>query len=298
MAKCTLLKHYGAMSSNNDASSDSKRPADRYAGPFLTTLCGLAIAIVGAALFASVFELWPVVDRGDDDAAKEVGASLFFGIYKDSFPLSTGLILLTIVAGALGAYIHAATSFVTFVGNRTFKSSWGWWYGLRLFIGAALALLLYFAFRGGLVTGQDASEDVNPYGIAALSGLAGLFSKQATDKLKEVFDVFFHTSETEGDDLRADKPEHGRPVLTRLEPSEVKVGEQPEVTLVGQRFEKGAQVLVNDRPRDAGWVSETELKLQLTDADTSTAGSLVIIVRNPEPGSLTCDPQTLKVVAS
>jgi hypothetical protein len=263
----------------------------------LTTFCGLAIATVGVALFATVFELWPVVDRGKDPGTKEIGASLFFGIYKGSFPLSTGLILLTIVAGALGAYIHAATSFVTFVGNRTFKSSWGWWYGLRLFIGAALALLLYFAFRGGLVTGQDASEDVNPYGIAALSGLAGLFSKQATDKLKEVFDVFFHTSETEGDDLRADKPDERRPVLSKLDPDEVKVGETPEVKVVGQRFESGAQILVDDAARDATFVSDKELKLQLTAADTATARSLAIVVRNPEPGSLACEPAgTLKVV--
>jgi hypothetical protein len=35
--------------------------------------------------------------------------------------------------------------------------------------------------------------DLSPYGVAAVAGLAGLFSKQATDKLREVFETLFKT---------------------------------------------------------------------------------------------------------
>jgi hypothetical protein len=284
------------MELNSVPAPPGSRPSDTYAGGLLIGVFGIGLAVAGVALFATVFEVWPVVDRGDTPATDALGASLFFGIYQGTFPLNTGLMLLVIVAGALGAYIHAATSFVSFVGNRTFKSSWTWWYALRLPIGAGLALLLYFAFRGGLLTGQDASEEVvNPYGVAAISGLAGLFSKQATDKLKEVFDVFFKTASTEGDSARADKLDERRPIVAKLDPGQVKAGERPQVTVTGQAFEDGALVLVNDKPRGAQFVSAQELRFQLEEGDTDRPQRLVVSVRNPPPGALTSEPLTLTV---
>jgi hypothetical protein len=276
-------------------STHGPRPRDRYASNSVTVLSGLVLAVVGIGLFASIFELWPAVDRGQTAAETEIHASIFFGAYKASVTLSTGLILLAILAGALGAYIHTATSFVTYVGNRTLKASWLWWYALRLFIGAALALLLYFAFRGGIITGQDASEEINPYGIAAISGLAGLFSKQATDKLKEVFDVFFRTTEG-GDATRSDKAEETRPVISRFEPGEIKVGELLELKILGQGFKSGASVLVDGQERSANFDSEQQLRIQLQTADTSTARSLLIKVKNPLPGEIS-EEKTLEVKA-
>jgi hypothetical protein len=66
-----------------------------------------------------------------------------------------------------------------------------WWYGLRLFSGASLALLVYLGVRGGLFGGQASAPQVDPYGTAAFAGLVGLFSRQATEKLEEVFDTVF-----------------------------------------------------------------------------------------------------------
>jgi hypothetical protein len=94
-------------------------------------------------------------------------------------------ILLVIVAGALGSYIHSATSFANYV----MYSSWVWWYVLRTFVGLCLALIFYFVIRGGLLSAGATSEDISPFGIAAVSGMVGMFSKQATDKLSELFDT-------------------------------------------------------------------------------------------------------------
>ena len=58
---------------------------------------------------------------------------------------------------------------------------------------------------------------MNPFGIAALGGLAGMFSKQATDKLNEVFSTMFKTSSNSGDNNRSGKLSAGsstRPVAT------------------------------------------------------------------------------------
>jgi hypothetical protein len=120
-----------------------------------------------------------------------------------SLPLETRYLLIVTLAGALGSYVHLATSFAEYVGNRAFLWSWGLWYFLRPFIGMALAVILYFAIRGGLITGTGGTETLNLYGVAALAGLAGMFSKQATDKLREVFENFFKTEKAS---VRGDKP--------------------------------------------------------------------------------------------
>ena len=85
------------------------------------------------------------------------------------------LLALAVVAGALGAYVHLATSFADFVGTRTLKESWFWWYVLRPFIGATLAVIVYGALRGGLA-GVSEADDISPYGVVAIGALSGLFS--------------------------------------------------------------------------------------------------------------------------
>ena len=157
------------------------------------------------------------------------------------------LILLVAVAGALGAFIHVATSFTDYIGSQKFENSWIPWYFMRPFIGSALALAFYFLLRGGLITVNTGSAEsdaqysvvqptthwykmdstphtilqstadsltgftkigsekpksapekippINPFGVTAISLLAGLFSKQAIDKLREVFENLFMTKE-------------------------------------------------------------------------------------------------------
>ncbi len=125
--------------------------------------------------------------------------------------LESRLILLVLLVGAMGSYVHAASSLVDYLGNRTFVSSWVWWYLLKPFVGMLLALIFYFVFRGGFVTaganaaGESATNFINPYGIAALSALVGMFSKVATDKLNEVFTTLFRPGPGEGDATRDDK---------------------------------------------------------------------------------------------
>jgi hypothetical protein len=101
------------------------------------------------------------------------------------------LIWLVVTASALGSFIHTATSFVTYAGNRDLAPCWLGWYILRPAIGAALALIFYFAIRGGIFAGSAPEQNLNPFGIAALSGMVGMFSKQATEKLRKVFDTIF-----------------------------------------------------------------------------------------------------------
>lgn len=166
---------------------------------------GAYFVLLAAMLVAALIGLWPAIENvssGEVTTAQDV--SLLWGALEFSVSPDTTYIILVVIVSAIGSYVHAATSFVTYLGNRELATSWIWWYLLRVFVGIALALLFYFAVRGGFFAQGAGAADVNPYGIAALAGLAGLFSKQATDKLKEVFDVVFRV-ERGGDAERGDK---------------------------------------------------------------------------------------------
>ncbi|GAA2102610.1 hypothetical protein GCM10009759_37290 [Kitasatospora saccharophila] len=124
---------------------------------------------------------------------------------------NTAMLLAVLAASGLGSFVHAATSFATYAGNRQLLPSWLPWYLLRTAIGGALALLVYFLLRGGLFANGTDGTATNPYGFAGIAGLCGLFSKQATDKLREVFDTVLTTRDGAGDDERDDKIQAAAP---------------------------------------------------------------------------------------
>ena len=103
------------------------------------------------------------------------------------------LFLLVVLAGALGSFVHVTRSFVDFIGNRTLRPSWTWWYVLQPFTGSALAVVVYLVIRGGFFVGTSAGGMLNPFGFVAVAALVGLFSKQATNKLDELFNTMFRT---------------------------------------------------------------------------------------------------------
>lgn len=177
--------------------------------PLLLGIYLLALSII---LTLVIYMLWPEA-KFDEKGMKildESGAIVysnewsFFG-RELTISYEARLILIVLLTGALGSFIHAATSFVTFVGNRTLVSSWRWWYLLRPFIGGTLALIFYFIIRGGFLSAGADATNISIFGIAGLSGLVGMFSKNAIDKLREVFETLFKSAEGKGDEARKDK---------------------------------------------------------------------------------------------
>ena len=151
---------------------------------------GSYFILLSVTLIYILFKIWPPeIPLKDGDQL----VHLFWDRESWYLTAEKRYLAIVVVAGALGSYIHAATSFSDFVGNRRLFESWSWWYLLRPFIGMALALMTYFAVRGGLVASSTAADALSPYGIATIAGLAGMFSKQASDKLREVFENLFKT---------------------------------------------------------------------------------------------------------
>ena len=174
---------------------------------------GLYQVAQAVVLLVLLVLLWPDPPKGGGAWGK---LTLQIGSGSIDFNTEARLLLIVMVTGALGSYVHAATSFATYVGNRRLVTSWAWWYALRPFLGAALALIFYFVVRGGLLSSGTAATEMSVYGISALSGLVGMFSKQATDKLREVFDTLFKTETGGGDDARADKLGANTPVTREM----------------------------------------------------------------------------------
>jgi hypothetical protein len=103
------------------------------------------------------------------------------------------LFLLVLLAGALGSFVHTTRSFVDFMGNRRLRASWTWWYVLQPFTGASLAMVTYLVVRAGFFATTTGATALNPWGFVAVASLVGLFSKQATNKLDELFSTMFRT---------------------------------------------------------------------------------------------------------
>jgi hypothetical protein len=188
------------------------------------------------------------------------------------------LLLLVIVAGGLGSFIHAATSFVDYVGNRKFVRSWMLWYLIRPLIGGTLALVLYAAVRGGLLTATAGSQSVSPYGVTALAFLAGMFSKQATDKLSELFTTLFKTTDA-GDAARKDKLD-AAPKVASIEPSQLRVGGSVDLIVNGSGFESTSIARLNGDPRPTKFVNASSIIVKISATDVASASTLSLTVHN------------------
>ncbi|WNZ07831.1 hypothetical protein [Streptomyces sp. 11x1] len=178
---------------------------DRRLSTVSTALLGLFLLTDVVFVCGALVTLWPAVLATVEPGAEPTATARWspFGLGDWSLTADTAMLLAVVVCSALGSFVHAATSFATYVGNRRLYASWLWWYLLRAGIGVALALLVYLLLRGGLFAGSSGAGAPNPYGFSGIAGLCGLFSKQATDKLREICDTLLSTT-GDGDRDRRD----------------------------------------------------------------------------------------------
>lgn len=209
------------------------------------------------------------------------------GDTKPWIPLTPdrGLVMLAAMAGILGSFLHASLSFAAYVGYRQLRQSWVWWYYLRPFIGAVLGVLFYFVIRAGLLGGNEGAS-VSPYGVVALAGLAGWFSKNATDKLAEVFDTLFKTDKKLERDALAESRD--APRIFAIAPSPVPKKAWTEsgatLTITGENFKAGSQVDLAGTPLKPASITPTTLKLVIPPQHRPGAGETVeirVIVTEP-----------------
>jgi hypothetical protein len=148
--------------------------------------------------------------------------------------INTLLLILVAVAGFLGNMIHISASFTSYIGAGKFRKSWILWYCVKPFTAAALAIAVYFVFRGGFLNMSDDGANINIYGVMTISILSGLFTDRATLKLKEVFEVLFRPKEERPDQLK-----NGGLKITTVDAAPLEAGQPTVITLKGDKMDEG-----------------------------------------------------------
>jgi hypothetical protein len=100
----------------------------------------------------------------------------------------------TALAGGTGSMIATVLAYLKHASERRdFRLSYVPWYLARPLLGVLLAAVFYFLLKGGLLVLGEAntSADMNLFGLAGLSSLVGMFSKNAVEKLRDVFATLF-----------------------------------------------------------------------------------------------------------
>ncbi|MEV8015794.1 hypothetical protein AB0O76_05430 [Streptomyces sp. NPDC086554] len=148
----------------------------------------VAVLLMLAAVSLTVLlQAWPqpLSQQGNTERASRTRIL----IWTPRLARDTRLFLVVISIGALGSLIHVLRSAYEYVGNRRLRRSWFLMYLLEPLVGASLALVVYCVLRGGLTTSVASSGDINPYGVASVAALVGMFSRQTVDKLSVVFNT-------------------------------------------------------------------------------------------------------------
>ena len=214
--------------------------------------------------------------------------SFFGGRLTARIYAETRLLLLVILAGALGSLMHALRSLYWYTGNREMVWSWSALYFLLPFTGAILAVIFYFVVRGGFFSPQASFENTSPFGFAALSALVGLFSPQATLKLKEVAETIF-TKPGAGKDTKPQEAVSSSkgtettttaPQVTTVTPNSGQASQPTKIVIEGQGFATGVQVRVGDSLAQVVSSSSTSVEA-IAPASASGPGVVNIEVINP-----------------
>jgi len=257
------------------------------APPAVIRKVGIYFILLSILLLYLLITTWPVPEFGGT-AFRPVN---IFG-FSHSWAPERHLMFTVMMAGAMGSLAHSLTSFADYVGNRKLGLSWIWFLILRVPVGIAIALLFYFVVRGGLLIptvqvqpqsglSVEATMKINPFAIAGFGALAGMFSKQATDKLAAVFDVVFAMKEP----VRRADGLGPKPVVASFDPKQLDRTTKT-LTITGKGFQAGCTVTLNGKDRRPSSVSAETIVIPLQSEDVAIAGDLKVVVKNPDGGTV------------
>ncbi|HBL30452.1 MAG TPA: hypothetical protein DD490_26755 [Acidobacteria bacterium] len=213
-----------------------------------------------------------------DGQEEQITLLLYFEVSPTE---ETRLLLICMFAGALGGLVHALRSFFWYAGCRKLVVSWVGFYVTLPILGATLATVFYLVLRGGFFEAQSGASAASPFGFAALSALVGMFTEQASEKLKEIAEKLFAVA-PKGTDQAGSQAD--APAVTRIATSQgsnqgsVRGGDA--VTITGTGFKDGATVMFGQQPATgARFVDDTTITA-VTPAATA-AGAVDVSVVNP-----------------
>jgi hypothetical protein len=155
---------------------------------------GLGILIFGLVLLTQFLAVWPAMIAGAEAGAGDQRITVLLGVTHVVVAPSVAVLAGVMLAGMLGALAYMVRQFTLYALRDELTKRAEWWYVLLPIQAAALATIVYFALQGGLI-GAGQTTALNPYGLAAIAGLVGLFARHAMQTLSKVFTALFDSPE-------------------------------------------------------------------------------------------------------
>lgn len=165
-----------------------KGPGRATVGPIGVVTTAVLLTLVGILFLSLLIWIWPHKGTGADVDPVSVSIAGF-----PAFPMwgEQRLLIIVMLAGALGGLLHGLRSLGWYIGNRNLVWSWLAYYALLPLIGSVLAVAFYIVLRGGLISPSAPVSDTSAFGMAAIAVLVGMFSTPASLKLQQVAETFF-----------------------------------------------------------------------------------------------------------
>ncbi len=176
-------------------------------------------------------------------APAAVSRSTFLWTHVE-FTFQQRMLVIVLLAGALGGIIHALRSFFWYVGHRALKWSWLPLYLLVPLVGALLALVFYIVLIAGLFAGPAGTDATKPVGFVAIALLVGMFSSPAAQKLQEIFETIF-TKRQQGAETVAGGVTAAAPVIQAVTANLPGPGART-ITIKGSGFQPPVKIRLQD----------------------------------------------------
>ena len=164
-------------------------PSDtQLVGPVGILLIAVYLILLSILLVVAIIQFWPAsASRGSIEPMLRAS----FLCWTFSLSNEGRLLLIVVLAGALGGQVRSLRSLAWYVGNKQLKRSWLSQYILTPFVGAILAIVSYFIIRGGFCPANSTVQQTNIFGFAGLASLVGIASEPVALKLKQVANTLF-----------------------------------------------------------------------------------------------------------
>ena len=158
-------------------------------GPIGFVLTAVYLILVSIILLVAIVQCWPssITPKGQVNPMSQTK----FLLWTFSISNEACLIIIVVLAGALGGQVRSLRSLAWYTGNKELKKSWLLQYILSPFVGATLAIVTYFVIRGGFVSAGSTIQQSSVYVYAGIASIVGIASEPVALKLKQVAESLF-----------------------------------------------------------------------------------------------------------
>jgi hypothetical protein len=165
-------------------------------------LIAVVAGLLAAVALYSLWTFWPAGGAGGKAPASQ--RVNYFG-WHTTISRDTLFFLIVALGGAIGGLTHTIRSVSWYVGNRQLRWSWLLFNLMLPVVGALAGTVFYVVLRAGLFS-STAAGAVSPFGFTTVAVLAGLFSEQAMEKLRQIATQLFSEQPVGQDHVAPENP--------------------------------------------------------------------------------------------